>query len=579
MSTVGDSVRGRPAITGTNGRPWWNSAAIYQVYIRSFADGNSDGIGDLEGCRLRLPYLADLGIDAIWFNPWYQSPMADGGYDVADYRAIEPQFGTLEEAEKLLEEAHALGIRIILDIVPNHGSDRQAWFVEALASTPGSPERDRFHFRRGRGEQRELQPNNWQSIFGGPAWTRTASADGAPGEWYLHLFASEQPDFNWDNDEVRAEFESVLRFWFDRGVDGFRIDSAALLSKEATLADLAADADDHPGQHPFADRDEVHEIYRGWRKVADSYPEKRLLIGEVWLPDVERFALYLRSDELHSAFNFDFLCCAFEAPALRRVIDATISSHSQLGARPTWVLSNHDVVRHVTRYGRADTSFDMGNRRIGEPSDLVLGARRARAAALLSLSLPGAVYIYQGDELGLWEVEDLPDELLQDPMWHRSEHKDRGRDGCRVPIPWSGRDQPFGFSPDGAQPWLPQPAGWRTLTAEAEKEDPGSMLALYRSALSLRHHETAFSTDYLEWLEAPMGALCYQRGADIVVLVNLSAGPVAVPEGHAVLLSSGPLGQPDGAEHGRSLPADTAVWLRSSRNQPEGLADVKSSDA
>src|SRR5487761_757775 len=282
MSTVGDSVRGRPAITGTNGRPWWNSAAIYQVYIRSFADGNSDGIGDLEGCRLRLPYLADLGIDAIWFNPWYQSPMADGGYDVADYRAIEPQFGTLEEAEKLLEEAHALGIRIILDIVPNHGSDRQAWFVEALASTPGSPERDRFHFRRGRGEQRELQPNNWQSIFGGPAWTRTASADGAPGEWYLHLFASEQPDFNWDNDEVRAEFESVLRFWFDRGVDGFRIDSAALLSKEATLADLAADADDHPGQHPFADRDEVHEIYRGWRKVADSYPEKRLLIGEVW---------------------------------------------------------------------------------------------------------------------------------------------------------------------------------------------------------------------------------------------------------------------------------------------------------
>lgn len=581
MSTLGAPTTGHSAAVLPSIQPWWSSAAIYQVYLRSFADGNGDGIGDLTGCRARLPYLAQLGVDAIWFNPWFVSPMADGGYDVADYRAIDPQFGTLEEAEKLLHDAHELGIRVILDIVPNHCSDQHPWFTEALASPPGSSKRARFHFRPGRGPNGDLPPNNWRSIFGGSAWTRTKNVDGSPGEWYLHLFASEQPDFNWDNQDVRQEFESVLRFWFDRGADGFRIDSAALLAKDATLADVVDGEESPPGQHPFADRDEVHEIYRGWRKVADSYPDKRLLIGEVWLPDVERFALYLRRDELHSAFNFDFLCCAFDAGALRRVIDATIASHSQLGATPTWVLSNHDVVRHVTRYGRVDTSFDMGDRRVGEYSDLELGARRARAAALLSLSLPGTVYIYQGDELGLWEVEDLPDELLQDPMWRRSEYKDRGRDGCRVPIPWSGSGPPFGFgAEDGATPWLPQPPSWQSLTAETEEDDPSSMLSLYRAALALRRREPSLLTGDMTWLGSSPGTLSYRRGEDVVVVVNLSGSDLPLPADHPVLLCSADLvEEAEGSTSVRCLlPSDSTAWLRAPavRNGQDGAGGVKS---
>ncbi|HEU5027654.1 MAG TPA: alpha-amylase family glycosyl hydrolase, partial [Spirillospora sp.] len=343
---------------------WWRGAAIYQVYPRSFADGNGDGVGDLAGLRDRLPYLAGLGVDALWLNPWYPSPMADGGYDVADYRDVEAVFGTLAEAEAFIGEAHAAGLRIILDVVPNHASDRSDWFRAALAAGPGSPERERFWFRPGRGDG---PPNDWQSIFGGPAWTRVPD-----GEWYLHLFAPEQPDFNWNSPDVVREFHDVLRFWYDRGVDGIRIDSAALLVK---------DPDAEPdGSDPYTDRDGVHDIYRGWRKVTDAYPG-RMLVGEVWLPDQERFARYLRPDEMHTAFNFDFLNCAFEPHALRKVIDTTLATHAPLGASPTWVLANHDVVRPVTRYGRADTSFDLQDRRHGAPTDRALGVRRARAAA------------------------------------------------------------------------------------------------------------------------------------------------------------------------------------------------------
>ena len=536
--------------------PWFSAAAIYQVYLRSFADGDGDGVGDLAGCRARLEYLAELGIDAIWFNPFYLSPMADGGYDVADYREIDPQFGSLREAEALITEAHALGIRVVLDIVPNHCSDRHPWFVSALSSAPGSAERRRFYFRPGRGTGGELPPNDWQSEFGGSAWTRTTGRDGLPAEWYLHLFAPEQPDFNWEDPAVRAEFEAVLRFWFDRGVDGFRVDSAALVAKDPGLSDIGdAPGSYAPGQHPFVDRDEVHEIYRSWRRIAEGYPDKRALIGEVWLPDTERFALYLRDDEFHSAFNFDFLCCALEAPALRRVIDDTLASHARVAANTTWVLSNHDVVRHVTRYGRADTAFKMDDRRIGEASDIEIGTRRARAAALLSLSLPGTAYIYQGDELGLWEVEDLPEELLQDPFWQRSGKTDRGRDGCRVPMPWSGHSPPFGFTDNGASPWLPQPQDWKLLTVETERPDPTSMLTLYRSALAIRRREPSLQSREFAWEDAPEGVLCYSRGDKFLVVVNLSGGPVALPDHDKVLIASGPL-------PGRMLAAVTAVWLR-----------------
>ena len=561
---------------GASAHDWWRTAAIYEVYVRSFADGNGDGIGDLAGVRARLPYLAELGIDAIWFAPWYPSPMADAGYDVADYRAIEPLFGSLAEAEKLIAEAHDLGIRIIIDVVPNHGSDQQPWFARALAAPPGSAERSRYHFRPGRGAGGELPPNDWTSMFGGPAWTRTTDVAGVPGEWYLHLFTPGQPDFNWAHPDVRAEFASVLRFWFDRGVDGFRVDSAALLAKDPALADLGATptpGSSAPGAqstadpadaaadtvHPFIDRDEVHGIYQEWRRIADSYPGDRVLIGEVWLPDVQRLARYLRPDEMHSVFNFDFLCCAWDAAALRGVIDTTLDAHDRVGAAPTWVLSNHDVVRHVTRYGRADTAFSMTDRQIGEPSDLVLGTRRARAAALLTFSLPGAVYLYQGDELGLPEVEDLPEELLQDPMWERSGHTNRGRDGCRVPLPWSGGAAPFGYGPDGSTPWLPQPAEWKNLTAEAQAADPGSMLTLYRRALRLRRAEPALTgSGQLAWLPSSGGVLCFRRGDGaraITVLVNLSGDRVPLPPHDALLLTSAPLA-------GGLLPPDTAAWLR-----------------
>jgi alpha-glucosidase len=541
---------------------WWRSAVIYQIYPRSFADGNGDGIGDLAGVRARLKYLAELGVDALWFNPWYASPQADAGYDVADYRAIDPVFGTLAEAEELIVEAHALGLRIIVDVVPNHSSDQHVWFRQALAEGPGSPQRSLFWFRPGRGAHGELPPNGWQSIFGGPAWTRTTDPDGTPGEWYLHLFAAEQPDLNWENPRVRAEFEDVLRFWLDRGADGVRIDSAALLTKDRALADFDPDdppTADSPGQHPYSDRDDVHEIYRSWRAIADSYPDPRALIGEVWLPDPRRFAAYLRPDELHTAFNFAFLGCAWQAGALRAVIDETLAVHAPVGAPATWVLSNHDVPRHVTRYGRADTSFNLEYRQLGAPTDLALGTRRARAAILLTLALPGSAYVYQGEELGLEEVEDLPDGVRQDPMFFRTAGANLGRDGCRVPIPWSGRTPPFGFVAEaagdaGAEPWLPQPEAWKTLTVEAQTGDPGSMLELYRAALAFRRASPVLGDGGLEWLPAPDGVLAFGRGSLFACVVNLSGGAVALPVEGTVVLCSGEL------ESGL-LPVDTAAWI------------------
>ncbi len=531
---------------------WWRGAAIYQVYVRSFADGDGDGTGDLAGVRSRLPYLADLGIDAIWFNPWYPSPMDDGGYDVSDYRDIEPVFGSLAEAEKLIEEAHNLGIRIIIDIVPNHCSDVHPWFTAALAAGPGSPERERFWFRDGRGEHGELPPNNWQSRFGGPAWTRVTEPDGRPGQWFLHLYSSRQPDLNWRNPEVGEEFADILRFWFNRGVDGFRIDVADGLVKEDGLPDVA----DPDGRLPYSDLDGVHEIYREWRKIADSYPDKRVFVGEMWLPDPLRFAMYLRPDELHSAFNFDFLSCPWDARRLREVVDATLAAHAPVNAPATWVLSNHDVTRHVTRYGRADTSFSFADRQHKAPTDLALGARRARAAALLTLALPGGVYIYQGEELGLPEVEDLPDEVREDPVFKRTKGADIGRDGCRVPLPWSGDAPPYGFNTTGAAPWLPQPAGWAASTVAAQTDDPSSMLALYRSALRLRHAEPALGDGPLRWLPGlPDGVLAFARDESFACVVNLSGAEVPLPPHVSVLLASGPL-------DGGSLPPDTAAWLR-----------------
>jgi alpha-glucosidase len=541
---------------------WWRGAVIYQIYVRSFADANGDGVGDLAGVRARLPYLRDLGVDAIWFTPWYVSPLADGGYDIADYREIDPTFGTLAEAEQLIAEASEVGIRTIIDVVPNHVSDQHPWFQAALAAGPGSPERGRFWFRPGRGRNGDEMPTQWRSNFSGPAWTRTRNPDGSAGEWYLHLFSAQQPDLNWAHPDVRREHEEILAFWFDRGVAGVRIDSAALLVKDPTLPEIPPDPPH--GAHPHTDRDELHGIYRSWRALADSYPGARVLVGEIWLQDVERFAKYLRPDELHTAFNFDFLCRPWDAGNLRTSIDTTLAAHAPVGAPATWVLSNHDVTRPVTRYGQLDSSFSFAAKRPGVPTDLALGRRRARAAALLAAALPGSLYIYQGDELGLDEVQDLPRHQLRDPMYLRSGGTDPGRDGCRVPLPWSGDAPPFGFSPAGSrsEPWLRQPDHWTALTIGAQLGDPDSTLNLYRAALRIRREEPDLGDGPMHWLPSPDRVLAFARGTQFVSITNLSQRPVALPEGAVLLLASEDV--PNG-----HLPPDVTAWLRPVRPTQE----------
>jgi alpha-glucosidase len=569
VSTTTFEQRGS-TVSALHDADWWRHAVIYQVYPRSFSDGNGDGTGDLAGVRARLPYLRDLGVDAIWFTPWYASPLADGGYDVADYRRIDPAFGTLAEAEALIAEARALGIRTVVDVVPNHVSDQHAWFRAALAAGPGSPERERFWFRDGLGPAGDRMPTAWVSSFQGDTWTRVMEPDGTPGQWYLHLFTPEQPDLNWDHPDVRAEHEDVLRFWFDRGAAGIRIDSAALPVKDPALPEVPVAWG--AGEHPHLDRDGLHDIYRSWRAVADSYAEPRVLVGEIWLPDAERFAQYLRPDEMHTAFNFDFMTRPWEAKALTESIRTTLEAHEPVGAPATWVLSNHDITRPVTRYGRRDSSFDFAAKRFGTPTDLDLGRRRARAAALLTGALPGTLYVYQGDELGLPEVE-VPRDAIEDPMHFRSGGVDPGRDGCRVPVPWTRHGRSAGFSPDDAAagPWLPQPAGWGELSVEAQEADPGSMLHLYRTMLAVRRREPALAGDDLTWVTLPGGTddlLAFARtapgpaGGTLVCAVNLGTAPVPLPSGVDVVLASSPLGPAPDAGTGPSLGPDTAVWYR-----------------
>ncbi|BBX97260.1 alpha-amylase [Mycobacterium lacus] len=510
---------------------------FYQVYPRSFADSNGDGVGDLGGLAARLDHLEWLGIDGVWINPVTVSPMADHGYDVSDPRDIDPLFGGMAAFERLIAAAHRRGIKVTMDVVPNHTSSAHPWFQAALAAGPGGAARDRYFFRDGRGPSGALPPNNWESVFGGPAWTRVVEPDGNPGQWYLHLFDTEQPDLNWDNPDTFDDFEKTLRFWLERGVDGFRIDVAHGMAKPPGLPDseyLDIEVLHHLDDDPRFNRPHVHAIHRDIRAVIDDYPGA-VTVGEVWVHDNARWAEYVRADELHLGFNFRLTRTDFDAGEIHDAVLNSLEAAALENATPTWTLANHDVGREVTRYGGGD-----------------VGLRRARAMAMLMLALPGAVFIYNGQELGLPDV-DLPDEVLQDPTWERSGHTERGRDRCRVPIPWSGEAPPFGFS-TCADTWLPMPAEWAAWTVEKQRADPDSTLSFFRRALELRRERDEFEGTEIEWLGAPRNTLVFRRcGGGLVCVLNAGEDPVGLPDGKLILASS-PL--VDG-----KLPPDSAAWL------------------
>ncbi|MET0936014.1 MAG: glycoside hydrolase family 13 protein [Luteibacter sp.] len=536
---------------------WWRHAVIYQVYPRSFADGDGDGIGDLPGVTSRLPYLASLGVDAVWLSPFYRSPQADAGYDVSDYRDIDPLFGTLGDFDAMLRDAHRLGLRIIVDLVPNHTSAEHAWFQEALASPIGSAARARYMFRDGAGAQGELPPNNWQSIFGGNAWSR------APGDsqWYLHLFDSSQPDLDWSHPEVREDFENVLRFWLDRGVDGFRVDVAHGLVKADGLPDWSGEAamvegvdggSEHSNRGPMWDQEGVHDIYRRWRRVLDEYPGDRMMVAEAWVHPPARLARYVRADEMQQAFNFDYLLTHWNADDFRAVVDRSLATAGEVGAPTTWVMSNHDTVRHASRYGLSvPGARPKGIDAAGEQPDEALGLRRARAAALLTLALPGSAYLYQGEELGLPEHTTLEAEHRQDPAFFRTSGQEVGRDGCRVPIPWKGDHPSYGFGP-GAASWLPQPASFARYAVDRQQGVADSTLELYRSLLA-RRRALDLGMGQLTWLAAEPGVVAFANGP-LRVFVNTNDHAVPLPEGRVVVAS-------EASASDGTLPGNAAVWI------------------
>jgi alpha-glucosidase len=532
---------------------WWRHAVIYQVYPRSFADSDGDGIGDLPGVLSRLDHLADLGVDAVWISPFYPSPQVDAGYDVSDYRGVDPIFGDLADFDQVVATAHSRGQRVIVDLVPNHTSSEHPWFVAALAAAPGSPERARYIFRDSSispDGTRDAPPNTWRSVFGGSAWTRVPD-----GQWYLHLFDVGQPDLNWDHPQVRAEFEDILRFWLDHGVDGFRIDVANGLVKAPELPDWHYPEEVVPGypRPPMWDQDGVHEIYRSWRSLLDKYGGDRILVSEAWVQPVDRLAAYARPDEMHQAFNFEYLQAHWTADAQREVIERSLLEYSAVGAPTTWVLSNHDVIRHSTRLALPPGLPLHGGYGASDPQpDHVLGLRRARAATLLMLALPGSAYLYQGEELGLPEHTTLPDEARQDPAWRRSGHTFRGRDGCRVPIPWRAEAPAYGFSPTGRS-WLPQPPSWAQYALDVQRGVPGSTYEMYRTALRLRR-SLRLGEGSLSWVDSVSDAVAFRNGS-VLVLANLGPAPVPLPPGAEVLLESGTVAN-------GQIPTDVTVWAR-----------------
>jgi alpha-glucosidase len=511
----------------TSTGPWWRDAVCYEIYVRSFADSTGDGLGDLRGITSRLGHLVDLGVDAVWLTPFYVSPQADQGYDVADYRAVDPRFGNLADFDALRAETARLGLRLMVDIVPNHTSVQHPWFQAALAAGPGSPERARYFFRPGRGRDGGSPPNNWKSLFGGPAWARVRD-----GEWYLHLFDVSQADLDWRNPEVGQEFDATLRFWLDRGVDGFRVDVAHGLIKPIGLPNST-----RADPHPYWDNPEVHEIYRRWRTLLDAYPGDRMAVAEAWVDSPQDMARYVRPDELQQVFNFRWLEAPWSAAAFRRVVQQTLAAVTPVHAEPSWVLGNHDVIRPVTRYG--------GGR---------LGTTRLRAAVLTMLALPGSAYVYQGEELGLPQV-DVPPKDRRDPTWLRGGGV--GRDGCRVPIPWSGDAPPYGFGPPGGASWLPQPPEWQQLSVEREAGEPSSTFRFYQRALAARRTTVVGLDTDVALLDSPAGVLAFARKPGFVCAINCGARPARLPPVGKLVISST---EAPAVRDGRLAP-DTAAWF------------------
>ena len=569
---------------------WWREAIVYQVYPRSYADANGDGIGDIPGIRTRIPYLKELGVDAIWLSPHYPSPMLDAGYDVADYRNVWPTFGTLDDIENLITDVHAAGMRMLIDIVPNHTSWDHPWFKEALAypldndsSVPGKTRFAegpwaKYHLLRGQDGGKSV-PNNWDSVFGGPTWHEVMDHEGNPsGWWYLHIFDKSQPDLDWDNNEVRAEFRGHLRFWFDRGIDGFRIDVAHGLVKADGYPDCPVLEEGHAtAQNPYWDQDGLHDVWREWRGVADEYEPARVFVAEAWVQPAERNARYLRADELHTGFNFPYLRAPWNATKMREIIDFTLAANKLEDAPTTWVLENHDVWRAATRYapivGRTEkTTTVSGEMDLGgefdwkAERDLETGSARARSNFLSMLALPGTAYIYQGQELGLDEVFEIPSDMRQDPAFITTNGVRVGRDGCRVPIPWNNESDSLGFNSTGAS-WLPQPDSWKKLAVSVQDADENSMLTLARNALHLRKTLAALGgitqdVDPLIWdNDSPDGVLSFVRpgrlgGLAIRCALNLGAHAVTLPYDGDVVLASDAHAFSDGI-----LNPNSSVWL------------------
>ena len=541
---------------------WWRTAVIYQIYPRSFADGNGDGIGDLVGTTARLESLKSLGIDAIWFSPFFKSPQKDAGYDVADYKTIDPLFGTNEEFYELLAKAHSLGLRIIVDIVPNHSSDQHELFQAALKAAPGSPEREMYVFRDGKGANGELPPNNWESVFGGNAWTRITEADGTPGQWYLHIFDSSQPDFNWENQKVKDFFESVLSFWLDKGVDGFRIDVAHGLVKEVGLPDVKVEAThvvgekDRETEHPFWGQEGVHEIIRGWRELLNRYDD-RAMCAEAWVLPISRMAKWVRPDEYHQTFNFGYLETPWDRDALEKVVIESLREFGKVGAPSTWVLSNHDTIRHTSKYGVPNLPLHgMGIGPNSEQPDEAIGLRKARAASAFMLGLPGGAYIYQGEELGLPEHTMLEGKYRQDPTWFRTNGERVGRDGCRVPLPWEANGGPsFGFNTTGKS-WLPAPESFKRYARDAQEGVPGSTLELYKRLIKERKEFAMGSGEFRFAPEYSSDSTLGYINNGVLVISNFGPDSVNIPAGKLLVTTQHDLNVEGVLEH------DQTAWIK-----------------